>query len=451
MTKLYEQNGFVTPFPYQQFVHSPYVPYYPEDIIYSTGSGRPFIVPYEYTGWRDEQLSWKKTAYLHGNLNPSPLFRFSGPDAKKFLSKYLVNTFEKFPIGSGKHAIACSERGYIASDGVILRTDEDVYETYYMYSLSMALENDLEKYDMAFEDLTPGAFLFQLGGPLSLQILEAATGDDLHDIKFMRFRETSINGKKIRAVRLGMAGSLAYELHGKLEDAHEIYDAIYQAGKPFGIRRLGWHAYMMNHTENGFPQWGYHFDLDMPFLMNAAKILGSGGDETGLRNPFELGWGFVVKFDHDFIGREALGKIAANPVRTTVSLEWNAEDIADVYKSLFEDGEPYKEFEQVNDFTQFKDGKIVRYQDKVLDKKGNAIGLSTGRAYSVYYQRMISQCQIDLAYAKEGTDVIVLWGEPGTRQKEIRAKVARFPYYNENDNRTFDVETVPRVNQKARL
>jgi len=207
----------------------------------------------------------------------------------------------------------------------------------------------------------------------------------------------------IRAVRMGMAGSLAYELHGNLEDAYEIYDAIYQAGEPFGIRRLGWHTYMMIHSENGFPQWGYHFDLDMPFPMNAAKILGSGGDKINLRNPYELGWGFGVKFDHDFVGREALEKIAANQVRTTVTLEWNAEDIADVYKSQFEDGEPYKEFDKVNDHLHFKEGQVVRYQDKVLDGAGNLIGLSTGRAYSVYYKRMFSQCQIDLAYAKEGT------------------------------------------------
>ena len=75
--------------------------------------------------------------------------------------------------------------------------------------------------------------------------MEAATGEDLHDIQFMRFRNTAINGKNIRIIRMGMAGSLAYELHGHIADTKEIYDAIYQVGLPFGIRRLGWHTYMM--------------------------------------------------------------------------------------------------------------------------------------------------------------------------------------------------------------
>ena len=444
MKEPYEKVPFMRQFPNQKFVHWPLVPYYPEDILYSSGGGRDCIVPYEYTGWRDEQLSWKKTAYIHGLL-PSILFRFSGPDTKKFLSKYSVNTFEKFPIGSAKHGITCNEEGLITSDGLVLRIGEDSYDVYWMFSYFMAQQNDSEKYNMVPEDLTAKMFLFQVGGPRSLRILEAATGDDLHDIEFMRFRDTSINGKKFRIGRWGMAGSLAYELHGSVEDAPEIYDAIYQAGKPFGIRRHGWHTYMMNHTEDGFPQFNYHSDIAMPFFLNAGKIEGSGRDETSYRNPYELTWGFCVKFDHDFVGRKALEKIAANPLRTTVTLEWNAEDVADVYRSQFEDGEPYQEFRYINDHMAFgDDGKIVHFQDKVIDADGKYIGLSRGRSHSYYYKRMISLGTIDLAYAKEGTEVIVLWGHPGTRQKKIRAKVARFPYYNENRNQTFDVNTVPR-------
>lgn len=51
-----------------------------------------------------------------------------------------------------------------------------------------------------------------------------------------------------------MTGGLAYELHGPIEEGPAIYDAVYQAGQEFGIERLGWGTYLVNHVEGGFPQ-----------------------------------------------------------------------------------------------------------------------------------------------------------------------------------------------------
>ena len=61
---------------------------------------------------------------------------------------------------------------------------------------------------------------------------------------------------------------------------------------------------------------------------------------------------------------------------------------------------------------------------------------------------MISLCSIDTEYAEIGTEVIVVWGDVGTRQKMIRAKVARFPYLNEERNQVIDVEKIPRQPKK---
>jgi glycine cleavage system aminomethyltransferase T len=418
---------------------------YKEDILY-TSVLKNYIYQWEFTGWKDEQLSWKKTCYLHGGLNPSPLINFSGSGAKDFLSKYCVNTFEKFPIGTAKHCIACDEEGYIASDGVVLRTAEEEYETYWMFSLPIAAKEEAGNYDMKVTDRTPGMFLFQVAGPRSLEVLETVTGDDLHDIKFAHFRFSSINGRAVRVLRLGMAGSLAYELHGNIADASDIYDAVYQAGKPFGIRRIGKHVYMMNHAENGFPQFGSHFMMKVPgWPSNLGNVKGSiGPDATGYANPVEMGWKSCIKFDHDFIGRAALEKLVANQTRDMVSLEWDKDDILDIYASRFEMGESYRDIDTVND--NYYQGDIPKlHQDKVLNANGEMIGVSSGRTYTLYYKKMISICCIDLEYAKEGTEVFVLWGEPETRQKKIRATVARFPYFNEYRNQTFDVNTIKRI------
>lgn len=438
-THAYEAGPAIADRPELQELFSPYVPFYQENVTYTTVL-KPFAYPYEFSGWKDEQLSWKLTCYLHGGLNPSPLCRFSGPDAVAFLSHYCVNTFDRFPVGSGKHCITCDADGLITSDGVIIRNAEDSFDTYWMWSLAIHAQMDAGKWDMQVEDHTNDMFLFQLGGPESLKVLEAVTGEAQGDIRFMRVKHVRICGFDVRVIRLGMAGSLAYELHGDLANAREIYDAIYQAGKPFGIRRLGWHAYMMQHTENGFPQFGDHFMMKLPGAPSyKGMVAGSIGPEAdGYANPFELNWGSCVKFDHDFVGREALERIAADPKRKTVSLEWNRDDVAEIWASRF-DEEPYAPMDTPNDMQYVGMGTVL-HQDKVLDAGGNEVGYSAGRGFTVYYHAMISIAVVDVEHATIGEELTVVWGEPGTRQKLVRAKVARFPYYDENRNQTFVTE-----------
>lgn len=82
--------------------------------------------------------------------------------------------------------------------------------------------------------------------------------------------------------------------------------------------------------------------------------------------------------------------------------------------------------------------------DLVL-KNGKTVGISSGRTYSYYYRQMLSLCSIDVAEGELGNKVIVMWGDPGTRQKEIRATVERFPFYNEGRNEKVDVNAIPRL------
>lgn len=441
------------------FHRSPFVPFDPKVDLYMCNL-RPYAVPWEYTGWRDEVMSWKQTCYIHGNLNPSPTVVVRGPDALKFITDSIVNTTSNFPAGKAKHAVMCNENGHVMIDGVLLRTGEDEFVSNWLAPYMTYLFQK-GNYNAEFEDLTGRVFLFQLAGPNILKTLEAATGDNLRDIKFMHHRMSSIAGKNVRVLRMGMGGTLAYEVHGQIEDAHAVYEAIYSAGEAFGIRKLGGRGYLMNHTENGYPQAYYHFPYPWEedqgfaeFLQNLRgkdankksgsqwapkKLLGSMGTDmqARYRNPYELGWGSYVKFDHDFIGREALEKIASSPHRKMVSLEWNAEDIADVQASQFQPGEHYAPMDEPNHYL-IKNGSSALFADKVV-VDGNTVGISSGRAYSYYYRTMISLCSIDPEFSEIGTQVTLLWGDPGTRQKEIRATVARFPYFNENRNKDIDL------------
>ena len=58
--------------------------------------------------------------------------------------------------------------------------------------------------------------------------------------------------------------------------------------------------------------------------------------------PYDLGYGGMVKFDHDFIGREALEKIAQAPKRTKVTLALDNDDVMKAIGTIFDKGERAK-------------------------------------------------------------------------------------------------------------
>src|SRR3546814_1921090 len=70
-----------------------------------------------------------------------------------------------------------------------------------------------------------------------------------------------IAGKDVRLIRLGMSGTLGYEIHGPSEDGDAVYQKIWEVGQSLGLKKLGWEAYCMNHTEGGFPNIYVHYPL----------------------------------------------------------------------------------------------------------------------------------------------------------------------------------------------
>lgn len=422
------------------------VPYYPQYGLFSLTGG--FVRQWEYEGWKPESLSWKRSCYIHAGLSGMGQIRYRGRDAEAFLAQTFVNGFAKFRTGTAKHAIACDERGLIAGHGVIQRLAEDDFK---LYVSGPWAPYAFSRFDGDVEQSVSDDFLFQIAGPTSLAALEDATGESLRDVAFLRYRQTRVAGHDVQIMRLGMAGTLAYELHGPLEHAAEIYDAIVRAGEPHGIERLGWQTFQVNHVEGGFPQqfWTFSpafyddagfqaFMADMPYRLPYPAMAGSidpANFRARCRTPVEVGWERSIRLDHDFTGRDAVARELAEPKRTVVTLEWNAEDVVDIYASLFREGEEYKYLEiPVSPANR----AICGHADHVL-KRGAPVGVSSGTVYSYHFRKVISHCTIDLAEAQIGNELILLWGDHGGRMKEVRATVARFPYLDEGRNRSVDL------------
>src|SRR5262249_28089327 len=161
---------------------------------------------------------------------------------------------------------------------------------------------------------------------------------------------------KVRALRHGMAGAPGLEIWGAYEEREEIRAAILAAGKEFGIVPVGARAYATNTLESGWipsplpavytddPMKPYRQRLPATSYEAAGSIGGSfysKNIEDYYMTPYELGYGPFVKFDHDFIGREALEKIAGKAHRKKVTFAWNPDDVIKVFRSMLEQGDHF--------------------------------------------------------------------------------------------------------------
>jgi glycine cleavage system aminomethyltransferase T len=416
------------------------------------------FLPYEFSGCKSEFLACRESAWLGASLNRITIYEVTDRDSAKFLTSICVNKdFSLMTPGMSKHAIICNEKGQMVTDGVIMRLEN----SYRAYAMAPVLQyfTETSSLDVQGKYVTD-EFFFQVDGPKSLEILEKACQCDLHDIKFAKNKKVKIRGTDIAVHRLGMSGALAYEVHGNEKDADTVYALILKALEEYGGKRLGTKPFgMINHTPGGYPNGRLHYEYALKvsgkgladFAKNNCTVTnfaGSAADnpEAFYMTPYDVGWGYLVNFEHEFTGKEALQKAKQEKRKKAVTLEWNTEDVGDVFMSQFRgrDVEPYDSIEPYSHLCDT--GLIGTTRGDYVLADGKKIGIASGRAYAFYERRMISLAFIDTEYAVEGKDLVVLWGTLGKPMKEIRAKVARFPYFNEEyRNETFDVEKIPRT------
>lgn len=420
-------------------------------------------VPPEFSGWMDEQLSWKSTCYL-GDWSFVPQIRIKGPDALQLLRDISVNDLDNFPLNRAKHLIQCNEAGKVISEGILLRHGEDDFE--YQCGTPQWLWYNLKSKGYKADVSIPYSYKLQISGPNALALCEKLRGGSLRDVKFMWTQDGKVAGLDVTFLRQGMAGEIGFELQGPIEQKDAIIAAVVEAGAEFGLRRLGARNLMINHLEACYPTGSMHFYNALSdesradyaaFMAKDENILpgwkggpfetvlrynfsgaytGSwdGDDISDLyRSPVEMGWGRNIAFNHDFIGRAALEEEVANPRRKVVTLEFDRDDIMRVHASLFDEGPAYRQFE-------FPDIPYqVAWTDLIL-KDGKSIGHATHPGYSLYFKKVLALSFIDVGFAEPGTRVCVMWGDPGQPQTELNATVKPAPY--KQDNRRVDLKTI---------
>jgi glycine cleavage system aminomethyltransferase T len=249
-----------------------------------------------------------------------------------------------------------------------------------------------------------------------------------------------------------MAGQPGFELFGPWADGEAVLDALLQAGADHGLVRVGAKAYSTANLGSGWvPAPLPAVFGDDPLLaeyrewLPIGKVGSLGGSLDSadiadyLLTPYDVGYGRTVRFDHDFVGREALERMAQRtPPRTKVTLVWDADDVTAAVGSLYRPGPGAKYIDMP------KARYATHHEDQVL-AGGRRVGISLDCGYLANERAMVSLATVDTAVAQPGTEVTVVWGEDPVsakpavedhRQVEIRAVVAPSPYDAREDYRS---------------
>ena len=415
------------------------------------------VVRSEFSNWRDEQRAWKETCALFDQSHHMTDLYIEGPDALQLLSGLTINSFKNFRVNQAKQFVACNHSGYVIGDAILFYLSENRFNlvgrppahNWVQYNAEtgghkVTVERDERS---AMNQGRRKTYRYQIQGPHAVRVMEKVTGKPTPDIKFFHMDVFKIAGRDVHALRHGMVGQPGWELFGPWEDGDAVRDAIVKAGQEYGIRQVGSRAYPTTCLESGWipsPLPAIYTGSEMkPYRhwlrTNSYEAMASLGgsfysdDITAYYlTPYDLGYGPFVKFDHDFVGRQALEKMAGHQTRQKVTLVWNGEDLERAFGSLFR---------RAGDIAKYVDLPLANYStlpyDKVL-KDGKTVGVSTYTGYTYNERAMISLGILENACSEPGTPVTLVWGEEGRgsskptverhQQIEIRATVAAVPY-----------------------
>jgi vanillate/3-O-methylgallate O-demethylase len=419
----------------------------------------PYVYPAvaaEFTNWRAEQVSWNETAALFNQSHHMTDLYLKGPDVIRLLSDLGVNSFANFQVNKAKQFVACNRDGYVIGDAILFYLAENTLSLVGRPSVHNWVQYHAETggYDVTCERdertaVNPTGkrklYRYQVQGPTALQVLQAANGGSLPEIKFFNMGELTIGGHSVRALHHGMSGAPGMELFGPWEEAEDVRAAIVEAGADHGLRQVGSRVYATNTLESGW------IPCPLPAVFSGDEMKAyrewlpaDGYEATGslggsfyaddisdyYLTPHDLGYFGFVRFDHDFVGRDALEQMADEPKRRKVTLAWNGEDVAQAMGTLFEKGDAVKYIDlPLSNYSTWPNDRIML--------GGEMVGVSTFSGYSYNERSMLSLACVDVD-VEIGTEVTLVWGEEhgGSakpvverhRQAEIRAIVSPCPY-----------------------
>lgn len=313
----------------------------------------------------------------------------TGPDSESLLAMAMTRNIRKLSIGQVVYTALCYEHGGMIDDGTVMRLGANNYRFICgsdysgVWLRELAQKHGLRAFVRSSTDQLHNV---SLQGPRAREILAPLiftppTQPSVSELKWFRFTIGRLGGPQgipLVISRTGYTGELGYELWVHPGNAVALWRALTEAGAlPMGFAALD-----MLRIEAGLILAGHEFS-----------------DET---DPYEAGIGFAVADrEEDFIGRDALRRRAANPLRKLVGLV-------------------------------IESGEIINHGDCVHVGRAQ-IGVVTSAVRSPVLHQSIALARVDAHYAALGTDLEI--GKLDGQQKRLKASVVRFPHYDPDKTR----------------
>ena len=219
--------------------------------------------------------------------------RVTGRDAEAFLDRVCTNRMSR-PPGRAVYTLMLNERGGIEGDLVAMRLS---VEDYRLYVGTAAVKRDLAwlrrhlgaNEAVTFDDETEAHAVLALTGPEAARIAETAGAGELLALDYFQHGVACIAGIAVRGVRLSYVGEAGWEITCPPDRADTVYDALHEAGaRPAGVL-----AQTSMRIEKRFLAYGHDLDTDT--------------------TPLDVGLGFAIHWESDFVGRDALLRLRDRP------------------------------------------------------------------------------------------------------------------------------------------
>jgi aminomethyltransferase len=331
-----------------------------------------YNMPVSYSGLNDEHLAVRNSVGVF-DVSHMGEFILKGNKALELIQKVTSNDASVLTDGKAQYSCFPNETGGIVDDLIVYRIDA---ETYMLVVNAGNIDKDwnwLQKHNtmgVDMKNISDQTSLLAVQGPNAMATLQKLTDVKLADIPYYSFAKGKFNGvDNVVISNTGYTGAGGFE-NGAAEN---MWKAIFEAGKEFGIKPIGLGARDTLRLEMGFCLYGNDID-----------------DTT---SPLEAGLGWITKFTKNFVNHTALEQ----------------QKISGVGKKLVG-------FEMI-------DRGIPRHDYLIADASGNTIGKVTSGTQSPSLGKAIGLGYVASSHAKVDSEVFIL-----IRDKAIKAKVCKLPF-----------------------
>lgn len=335
-----------------------------------------FNMPVQYSGINDEHET-VRTGVGVFDVSHMGEFLLEGEGALALVQKISSNDASKLFDGKVQYAYIPNETGGVVDDFLVYRINE---QTFYLVVNASNVEKDWEwisRYNtqgVKMTNLSDDTSLFAVQGPKAAEALASLTDIDLGTMEYYTFSKGTFAGvEDVLVSATGYTGAGGFEVYVDNKDAKKVWEAIFEAGEPLGIKPIGLGARDTLRLEMGYCLYGNDID-----------------DTT---SPLEAGLGWVTKFTKDFVNSENLKKEKEAGLKNKL-----------VGFELVERG-------------------IPRHDYSIVDAEGNVIGRVTSGTQSPTLKKSIGLGYVALSHAKEGSEIYI-----DIRNNKVKAIVSKPPF-----------------------